>query len=348
MKSKFTITGQGVQWLPRAAGALLLLVGLGVVAYNEHQVIDFIARSAHHGAPVLDLGDNGRPGSGQYGSLTRVSGVPRVVEVPRDAEFNVAVDSPVLIRHVEMFQWRERNVSGVTNYELDWVDHPIDASGFAHTSGHINPGAFPIQGRQFDAGEVRLGNFRLSTPILRAFPDTVRIVPDMAKLPPNLAATFQKSDDMLVTSSKPGHPRLGDLRVSWEAIPLQSLTVLARIDGDTLVPASGSTAAGPGFEVQVGDRSLLDVLPSLPEPPQGVLALRLLALVLGVAGAFLLARGSRFSGDVLFALGAGCVVVAAVAGVMWLGADAMTASVWILVAVLAGGLAIWRVQRPVS
>jgi uncharacterized protein HemX len=37
--------------------------------------------------------------------------------------------------------------------------------------------------------------------------------------------------------------------------------------------------------------------------------------------------------------------VPAVAGVMWLAGDAMTASVWLLVAVLGAGLAIWRVQQ---
>jgi len=343
MKSKQKMKHSGMAWGSRIAGAALLLAGLGSIAWNEHRVMDYRAALARHGSPVLDLGAEGRPSAGQYGSTTRVSGVPQILDAPRDPEFNVRAESPILIRHVEMFQWREITVGGSTHYELDWVDRPIDATNFAKPAGHVNPGAFPIQGRQFEAGEVKIGNFKLSTPIIRAFPGRVDVAPDMARLPANLAATFQRVDDKLVTSSKPSNPRLGDLRVSWEAVPVQALTVVARIDGDTLSPRESQD--DPGFDVQVGDRSLLDVIPALPEPPQGVLLVRIAAFLLAAAGAFLLACTSRLRRDILFAVGIGAVVVPAVAGVIWLASDAMTASVWLLVAVLGAGLAIWRVQQ---
>jgi hypothetical protein len=334
-------------WGARCAGAALLLAGLGLIAWNERRVMDYTSAMTRHGAPVLDLGAGGRPTAGQYGSLTRVSGVPQIVDAPDDSEFNVHADAPILIRHVEMFQWREITVGGATHYELDWVDRPIDASNFAKPAGHVNPGAFPIQGRQFEAGEVKLGNFKLSEPILRAFPGRVTVPPNEKALPPNLAATFQRSGDTLVTSNKPANPRLGDLRISWEAVPLQSMTVLARIDGDTLVPAA-EREGRDGFDVQVGERSLLDVLPALPEPPQAVLLVRLASFLLAVVGAWFLAYTSRLERDLLFAIGIGAVVVPAVAGVMWLAGDAMSASVWLLFAVLGAGLAIWRVQQRAS
>jgi hypothetical protein len=346
MTSRFEMKQSGMAWGSRLAGAVLLLAGLGLIAWNERRVMDYSAALARHGngMPVLDLGDSGRPAAGQYGALTRVSGMPRIVDAPRDAEFNVRADSPILIRHVEMFQWREITVGGASHYELDWVDRPVDASSFAKPAGHVNPGAFPIQGRQFEAGEVKLGNFKLSEQVLRAFPGRVDVPPDEKNLPPNLAATFQRVGDALVTSNKPANPRLGDLRVSWEAVPLQTMTVLARIDGDTLVPAPAGDG-DDGFDVQVGERSLLDVLPALPEPPQAVLWVRIAAFLLAVAGALLLACTSRLRRDVLFAIGIGAVVVSAVAGVMWLAGDAMAASVWLLIAVLGAGLSIWRVQQ---
>lgn len=344
MTSTYKVKHGGMAWGTRLAGAVLLLAGLGLIAWNERRVMDYAAAIQRHGAPVLDLGAAGRPAAGQYGSQTRVSGMPQIVDAPRDPEFNVRADSPILIRHVEMFQWREITVGGATHYELDWVDRPIDASTFARPAGHVNPGAFPIQGRQFEAGEVKLGNFRLSEKILRAFPGRTTVAPDEKKLPANLAATFQRVDDALVTSAKPAHPRLGDLRVSWEAVPLQSMTVLARIDGDTLIPAPAKEGDA-GFDVQVGERSLLEVVPALPEPPQAVLPLRIIAFVLSSAGALLLALTGRMRRDALFALGIGAVVVSAVAGVMWLAGDAMAASVWLLFAVLGAGLAIWRVQQ---
>lgn len=344
MRSK-KVNGVGLAWSARVGGALVVLCALGLIAWNERRVMDYAAAVARHGAPVLDLGAAGRPAAGQYGSTTRVSGMPQVLDPPRDGEFNVRSDTPILIRHVEMFQWREITVAGNTHYEMDWVDHPIDATGFAKPAGHVNPGAFPVQGRQFEAGEVRLGNFRLATEIVRDFPGRVAVPVEEKSLPANLAATFSAHDGALVTSNKPEHPRLGDLRVSWEAVPLQDMTVVAQIEGDALVPGKAVRAGDAAFDVQVGDRSLLDVLPALPEPPTAVVMLRAIAYALAMLGAFLLACGGRFGRDPLFAIGVGTVIVSAVAGAMWLASDAMAASVWLLFAVLGAGLAIWRVQQ---
>ena len=83
----------------------------------------------------------------------------------------------------------------------------------------------------------------------------------------------------------------------------------------------------------------------MPEPPQAVWIVRFAAFLLAALGAFLLACASRLRNDVAFAVGIGAVVVPAVAGMMWLVGDAMTASVWLLIAVLGAGLAIWRVQQ---
>ncbi|UPG86881.1 TMEM43 family protein [Luteibacter aegosomatis] len=334
----------GTSWAWRIVGVLLLAAALALLFWNEQRVMAYAAAVTKQGAPVIDLGDEGHPSAGQYGAMTRVNGLPRIVDAPHDDEFGIRAQSPLLVRHVEMFQWREITVGGETHYELDWVDHPVESSRFAKPSGHANPATFPIQGRQFEAGEVRLGHFRLSQPVVRAFPGRVVVAPDEKKLPPNLVATFQRAGDYLVTSGKPDVPRLGDLRVSWEAVPLRAMTVLARIDGDTLVPGE-PRRNGPGFEVQIGERTLGDVLPSLPEPPGAVMTLRVLAALVASFGLLLMAAGTRFRGDALFALGLGAVVVTATGGVLWLRTDVMASSVWLLVAVLGAGLSIWRSQQ---
>jgi Transmembrane protein 43 len=337
-----------VLWVARVSGAVLLLAGLGLIASTERGMTDYRVTTARHGGDVLDLGDQGRPAAGQYGSTTRISGTPKVVEAPRDPEFNVSADTPVLIRHVEMFQWREITLGTVVHYELDWVDRPLDSSRFAQPGGHGNPGAFPIAGRQFDAGRVRMGNFLLSTPLLHALPGSMSVKPDLKNMPANLAATFQLVDDRLVTSARPNSPRLGDLRVSWEAVPLQVLTVVARIDGDSLVPAAHA-ADGQGFDVQVGDRTLLDVRSDLPEPPGFVPFRRVLSVLLAGIGGLLLAYGSaRLRRDGLFGLGIGAIVVGAVAGVMWLGADVPVALAWLAMAACGVGLAVWRSRQTLA
>lgn len=325
-------------------GALLVLAGIGLVATTARSLLNYRAVAGLHGGEVVDLGTNSPPSGGQHGAMARVVGTPTVVEAPRDPDFNLLVDTPVLVRHVEMFQWREVRVGGRAHYELDWVDHPLDASHFEQPQGHANPARFPIDGRQFDAGLVRLGGFALGPELVHAIPGTQRVTPDPAALPANLAASFSRYQDYLVTSARPGDPRLGDVRVSWNEVPLQQLTVVGRVDGDRLVAATDA-ADGKGFVVQVGDVPVLDIFPDLPVPPEFVLSWRILSVLLASLGAFMLLAARRNRHDPLLALGLGALVVGIVACVLWIGDDALTMFGWLVLALLGLLLTGWRLHR---
>ncbi|WP_266171275.1 TMEM43 family protein [Dyella subtropica] len=337
--------GSGLRQLAfGVAGSLLVLAGVGLVAMTEQAAIQHRVAADRHGGQVLDIAPDSQPEAGQHGYMVRVSSAINVVEAPHDAEFNQHVKTPVLIRHVEMFQWREVRIGSEVHYEQDWVDRPLDANRFEHPAGHANPGAFPVKGKQFDAGLTKVGGFALSPVLLHALPGSDRIEPDTKSLPTNLAASFSRHGDYLSTSANPNHPRLGDLRVSWEAVPLQVVTVFARLDGDQLVPAS-EAADGKGYDVQVGDRRLVDVLPDVPEPPVFAMPRRVLAVLLATLGALLLLRDRLpMPGAAPISLGAGLLLIGAVAGVMWLGNDLQASAYWFVLAVLGLAVAVWRLH----
>ncbi|WP_130619399.1 TMEM43 family protein [Dyella amyloliquefaciens] len=331
------------QWMRRVLGALLLLGGAGLVAMTEQGLLDHHHASEKHGGQILDLG-TAADSQASHGYLVRVAGPVKVVEAPYDPEFGQRASVPVLIRHVEMFQWREVRVGGDIHYELDWVDRPVDSSRFAQPSGHANPEHFPVLGKQFDAGLVRVGGYALSPTLQHALPGSEELDPDMKSVPPNLAASFTLNDRYLTTSAKPAQPRLGDLRVSWETVPAQEVTVFAQVDGDHLVPASHA-ADGKGYDVQVGDRSLVDVVPDVPESPSFVWLRRTAALLLGLIGALLLLpERARTHHDLLLAMGASALLIGALACVMWLGTDMTVGGAWFGVALVGLALATWRIR----
>lgn len=331
------------QWMRRVLGALLLLGGAGLAAMTEQGLLDHHNASEKHGGQILDLGAAAEAQAG-HGYLVRVAGPVKVVEAPYDPEFGQRASVPVLIRHVEMFQWREVRVGGDVHYELDWVDRPVDSSRFAQPSGHTNPERFPVLGKQFDAGQVRVGGYVLSPTLQHALPGSEELAPDMKAVPPNLAASFTLNDRYLTTSAKPAQPRLGDLRVSWETVPAQEVTVFAQVDGEHLVPAVHA-ADGKGYDVQVGDRALVDVVPDVPESPSFVWLRRAAALLLGLLGALLLLpERPRTHHDLLLALGASALLVGALACVMWLGTDMTVGGAWFGVALVGLVLAMWRLR----
>ena len=326
-----------------AAGAALLALALVLLFFNERGVLAYRQAAERHGGSVLDLGTEAYPDSDQYGRMVRVTGTPEVVEPPRDPDFGVRADTPLLVRKVQMFQWREVRVGARVNYEMDWVGHAVDASRFEHPQGHANPGPFPFDGARFGAPSVRLAHYHLVPAIVRALPGaSVPIDADLSRMPANLAASFQVVDGHLLTSANPRSPQLGDLRVSWEAVPLQQVTVIARVDGRTLEPAAGASD-GRGFEVQVGDRALRDVLPDLPPVPGAVWTWRVLALLVAWGGVVLLwpvLRRRRF--DVLAALGIAVVALTLLASATWIGTSITVGLMLLALALLAAAATTWR------
>lgn len=331
------------EWLCPVLGSLLLLIGVGLAAVVERGQIEYSVQLKRHGGDVLDLGSSGRPDASEQGYMVRVVGPLQVVEAPLDQQFNQQVNQPVLIRHVQMFQWRELRYGGPPSYELDWEDHPIDSSQFQRPGGHANPGKFPIESAQFEAGLVRLNGFALSPTLVHALVGSQPVTPDLRSLPGNLAASFSLYQRGLVTSAEPSRPRVGDLRVTWEAVPVQTVTIVAKVDGNKLIPASNAVE-GAGFAVQSGDVTLTNIFPDLPLPPEHLWFERVFAWLLAVLGSALLVQWHYRRIDPVLAPSAALLMVGAVDGALWMGHANAAMAGWFVVVLIGAALTAWRVR----
>lgn len=330
-------------WIILEVGIVLMLIGLAVLGVNEQSAAAWQRGLAGHGGGILVLGTDAAPDASQDGQRVLVTGEPQVVERPRDPDFHVSADTSLLVRKVAMFQWHEVRIGNHVSYQQDWIDHPVDSGSFQQPAGHANTQAFPFSGKRFHATVVHLNGYVLAPELVHALPGGVKpLQPDFSHLPANLQASFRVQGDMLTTSAGGDRPRLGDLRVQWRVHPLQTITVIARADGNRLVPAAGP---GKGFEIQLGERSLTDVFPDLPLPPSGVWAWRVLALVLTCLGAWLvLRRWLATRTAVPVALAAGVAALGVLAGIMWVATSVMVAVIAWIIAILAGsgGAFCWR------
>jgi hypothetical protein len=326
-----------------ALGALLLLIGVGAGAAVEKGLLQYRVQMKRHGGDVLDLGDHARPGAGEQGFMVRVVGPLQVTQAALDQQFNQQASQPVLIRHVAMFQWRELRYGGAPTYEQDWAEQPVDASHFQHPEGHANPGRFPLEGAQLDAGEVRVNDFVLAPALVHALTGSEPVSPNLRSLPGNLAASFSLYGNGLVTSGVPARPQVGDLRVTWEAVPLQTVTIVAKVDGNHLVPAQDATD-GAGFAVQSGDVPLSVIFPDSPLPPEFPRLKRVVAWLLAALGAALLVRWHYQRIDLVLAPAIAMLVVGAVEATVWLGHDNALAAAWCGLAVVGLVLTAWRVR----
>ena len=320
-------------------GGVLLLVGLLLLGFTEHADRLRAMGEDALGGFVL-TGSAATPGPAANGKLVLAVGAPEIKTPARDAQFGVAADAPALLRKVEMFQWNETRFGGIRNYDQNWYDHPIDSSAFGDPAGHANPGAFPINAARFDSADLMVGGFKLAPELVHMIDGPEAFEPDLSHLPPNMAATFQARDGTLVTSANPAHPQVGDLRISWMKIAPSQLTVFASDQAGTLVPVN-DPSGDPIAQVLIGRHSLTDALTDAPQPPRFKWARRVLAVLLGWAGAAMLLPASRRRDRVL-ALVVAAVPLALVAAVCWFDVRMPAFVALLMVAILAGVFAAWR------
>ncbi|WP_318612899.1 TMEM43 family protein [Mesorhizobium sp. BAC0120] len=275
MSSTFTET-TSTSWFGRIrnsfGGALIgiaLIIGMVVLLFwNEGRAVQ-TARSLTEGAgAVVSVGADAVDVANE-GKLVHVSGPVTSDLTPSDSDFGVSAKGIRLVRHVEMFQWTEnaksetkKKLGGgeetVTTYTYSqgWVDRPIDSSSFKQPDEHENP-SMEIQGRSFQVPEARLGAFTLDRTVLDQIGGT-----EVLSLKPGqqnkIRAAYAGSkklsliDGGIFLGWNPSSAVVGDYRISYEVVPLDTISVVGQQRGSQFAPYQ-TTAGDQLLMVDRGD-----------------------------------------------------------------------------------------------
>ena len=167
------------------------------------------------------------------GKRVTVSGKLFVPSAVHDPELGLSVDAIVLLRNVEMYQWREQCAGSDCKYDTAWSTTPIDSSKFHTPAGHENP-RFPFGSARFATGPVRIAGYVVDPDLIAAQIQPEKYPVHTTNLPPNLAATFHETDGELVTADDMNHPKVGALRVSYRIIPARTASLTGVQHGQRL------------------------------------------------------------------------------------------------------------------
>ena len=168
-----------------------------------------------------------------------VSGMLEIEAGAVDNELDVASAAALLFRDVEMYQWQESCLANGCGQGMVWSATRIDSSQFREQAGNANPVGFPFANARFAAQAIRLGRFTVDPDLVAQLPTQPRPV-WVSDLQPNLAAIFRDADGSLFSGDDIGHPKLGDLRVSYREVPLGEVTLTGVQRGDHLVAATAA------------------------------------------------------------------------------------------------------------
>src|SRR5262249_48158340 len=163
--------------------------------------------------------------------------------------------------NVEMFQWKEekksetrKNLGGseetVTTYTYtkEWATGRINSNDFREQSGHVNP-QLRYQGTSVLARDVSFGAFHPSARVIEMLPasDAVRVEPTLADAArAKVGGPLSVSDGMFFLGKDVTAPDVGDLRISYRAVPAGPVSVVGQQAGADFAP----------YQTQAGDRLL--------------------------------------------------------------------------------------------
>jgi hypothetical protein len=215
-------------------GLILVPVAVVLLYWNEGRAVDAIRALNRGAAAIVEVAANSvDPGSN--GKLVHVSGMLQPSMPAKDPVFDVTGDGLVrLSRSVEMYQWEEesstksqQNLGGskttekTYSYKKAWSAQPVGSGNFKVPGGHQNP---PMQQRAatFDGTGVKIGAWQVDPSVLNKLTEFTPL--HVQSVPP---AGYQVSGDGFYQGQDPGQPAIGDVRVTFAAVPAQTVSVAA-------------------------------------------------------------------------------------------------------------------------
>jgi len=248
MSDQFTtVTSEG--YFSRLGGSLIgMLVGLiilpaaiGVLYWNEGRAVIAATALSHGAASVVEVSPaNVDPAAD--GKLVHVTGQMQAATPAKDPVFGVSGDGLLrLSRNAQTYQWTEsssthteQSIGGTKTtettytYQRAWSAQPINSAAFKQPEGHRNP-EVQVRPATFDGNGVTLGAYKVDPSLLAKVSYFDPLQPTVA--PP---ADYKQVPDGFYRGADPSEPQIGDVRVSFTAVPAQTVSVAAAQSGGAL------------------------------------------------------------------------------------------------------------------
>jgi predicted transcriptional regulator len=167
----------------------------------------------------------------------------------RDPELGIRFPDAVKVRRsVEMYQWKGTNKSKGSppsyTYKTVWENDRIDSADYAED--RKNP-PFPFGYKRMTADTVKLGAFILSTGVARHITTSDKILLEGSRLEglsgPLEARAMPYNGGIYIAAGgppDPDDPEIGDIRVVYYGAGAMRVSVIAKQQGNRLVPFVGA------------------------------------------------------------------------------------------------------------
>lgn len=232
-------------------GIVLIIAGIVLLSWNEGRTIKN-KRALNEGAEMVVSISSTEIDAANEGKLVHLSDSASTENILSDPVFGISENAIHLRRNVEMYQWKEasesktdKKIGGAEEttteytYSKEWSSSLNNSSNFKVVEGHSNPVEFKYKAGIHTAGEVAVGEFRLSQSLISkiggyealaiySFNDSEI---ENAKLTDNRIYIGKGSEQA---------PKVGDLRVTFSVVKAKTVSLVAVQFGDSFTSFTAS------------------------------------------------------------------------------------------------------------
>ena len=246
------------------SGLLFLVIGIGVLWYNEGRTVKTQSAINEASKKYTDVSSE-KIDEKYEGKLVATKGKINTSESTqlKDDKFGINVQAAKLTRTVEMYQWKEEcetddNDKKNCKYEKVWEDSVIDSTEFTQ-AGHTNPNTLPYENETYIADNVKIGAYTLPEELIR------KVSNNKKKSTEELTEEYNKSIEGLnvvdnyLTNVKENTPEIGDIRISYQYLTDQTVSVLA-VQTNNTFEAFTSKKGKDIYEIRTGNYTGAQIL----------------------------------------------------------------------------------------
>jgi len=228
-------------------GILLIIVACIILFKNEGRAVK-TAKGLKEGiqnvislpSPVQDAQNENK--------LVHLFGPAEVHGTLSDEEFHIEANAVHYSRSIDMYQWVENEetkkvvkpggaeeTTTTYTYTKDWRSNVVSSSSFEEQAGHENPDSMPINDVSMSASSVTVGDFNLSSSLISKISNYQPITPTEKNIE-GMANASLSGNYVFMGKGSMGSPEIGDVRISFEQVLPQQVSIVATQTGNNLTP----------------------------------------------------------------------------------------------------------------
>jgi hypothetical protein len=226
------------------------------------------------------------------GKLIHLVGKINTLDILRDHQFGIEINTIKLRREVYMYQWSEKEtirqikgndgsvkVNKNYNYKKRWARNIIDSDSFEMNSDYNNPKIMPVSDLTVSAKNITIGEYKVPPRIINSLNNFSKYTADklnkLAKINGRNAILINGEIFLGLDYQK---PEVGDVKIVFRIVKPVIVSLISEQSGTSFKPYE--TSKGKTIElIKIGTHSISEIIKSNTTERGGKLFPRILVIV---------------------------------------------------------------------